>query len=286
MKQITTLIFLLLTTLLTGLSQQREEFIGPEKGSLVIVGGGKVPAEVWSKFIELAGGEGANIVVIPTAAGDSSIKASKGFSAEKDLLEKFGVAKVTVLHTTDPKEANTEAFVKPLKTATGVWFVGGRQWRLADSYLNTQTHKEFLNLLNRGGVIGGTSAGATIQGSFLHRGDTKGPNILEGDHTKGLDFLHNTAIDQHLLARNRQFDLIEIIKKYPNLLGIGIDESTAIIVQKNDFQVIGNSVVAIYDAINFSGTNRNPTGDSGNNGPFYFLSRGQKFDLKNRKIVK
>jgi cyanophycinase len=286
MKQSLLLISLIFITIFNAFSQQNTSTIGPENGALIIVGGGKVPAEVWAKFIELAGGEGASIVVIPTALGDSSINASKGFSYEKELLEKFGVAKVTVLHTIDPKEANTEAFIAPLKKATGVWFVGGRQWRLADSYLNTLAHKEFKNLLNRNGVIGGTSAGATIQGSFLFRGDSKSNTILEGDHLEGLNFIHNVAIDQHILPRNRQFDLIPTIKKHPNLLGIGIDESTAIVVKKDQFEVLGNSVVAIYDVTNFEGQAKNPSGESGNNGPFFFLNKGQKFNLKDRKILK
>ena len=266
--------------------QPSPAFIGPDKGSLVIVGGGKVPAEIWAKFIELAGGEGANIVVIPTALGDSSIKASKGFSPEKELLGKLGVSAVTVLHTTSTNEANSAAFVAPLKKATGVWFLGGRQWRLADAYLNTLTHQALKDVLDRNGVIGGTSAGATIQGSFLLRGDTKTNTILEGDHVQGLDFIHQVAIDQHILPRNRQFDLIPIIKKYPSLLGIGIDESTAIVVKQNQLEVIGNSVVAIYDIANFDGKKQNPSGESGNNGSFFFLSKGQKFDLKERKTLK
>lgn len=285
-KTLQTLSLLLLTCQLAFAQEPTTVFIGPQKGSLVIVGGGKVPAEIWAKFIELAGGKGANIVVIPTAQGDSSIKATNGFSAEKELLEKFGVASVSVLHTTSTSEANTETFVAPIKKATGVWFVGGRQWRLADSYLNTLTHKALNDLLARNGVIGGTSAGATIQGSFLLRGDTKANTILEGDHVQGLNFIHDVAIDQHILPRNRQFDLITIIKKYPALLGIGIDESTAIVVKQNQFEVIGNSVVAIYDIANFDGTKENPSGESGNNGPFFFLGKGQKFDLKERKTLK
>lgn len=285
-KAVIILVSLILLFTNEGFSQNISSTIGPDKGALVIVGGGKVPAEIWAKFIELAGGETANIVVIPTALGDSAIQASKGVFPEKDLLEKFGIGKVTILHTTNPQEANTEAFTKPIKAATGVWFVGGRQWRLADSYLNTLTHKELLKVLDRNGVIGGTSAGATIQGSFLLRGDTKVNTILEGDHTKGLDFIHQVAIDQHILPRNRQFDLIPVIKKHPELLGIGIDESTAIVVKKNQFEVIGNSVVAIYDIANIQGNTNNPSNESGNGGAFFFVSKGQKFDLKNRKIVK
>jgi cyanophycinase len=257
--------------------------VGPQKGALVIVGGGKVGADIWARFIELAGGPNANIVVIPTAGEDSAINTGKSF--EKELLQDLGVQRVTVLHTRDPKTANTKAFVAPLKKATGIWFSGGRQWKIADAYLHTLAQKEFNAVLNRGGVIGGSSAGASIQGSFLLRGDTKGNSILEGDHVQGLDLIHNVAIDQHILRRNRQFDLIGIIKAHPELLGIGIDESTAIVVQKNTFEVIGNSYVAIYDIHQFDGKEKSPTGEYGTSGPYYFLGKGQHFDLQQRKVI-
>jgi cyanophycinase len=256
--------------------------VGPEKGSLVIVGGGDVGPEIWARFIELAGGANANIIYVPTAGEDSTIV--KNDKTVKKLQE-LGVKNVTTLHTRDPKVANTEKFVEPIRKATGIWFEGGRQWKIADAYLGTLTQKEFNALLDRGGVIGGTSAGATIQGSYLFRGDTKGNTVLVGDHTQGLDFIHNVAIDQHVLKRNRQFDLLSFIKTRPDLLGIGIDESTAIVVHQNTFEVIGVSYVAIYNATNFAGTVKNPAGDSGNNGPFYYLKKGEKFDLLNRKAL-
>ncbi|WP_332871405.1 cyanophycinase [Spirosoma rhododendri] len=137
------------------------KFVGPEKGALVIVGGGAITPDIWNRFVELAGGKTtANIVVIPTAGEDSS---ANGTPREYETLKKLGVTKLALLHTRDPKVANTEAFVAPLKQATGIWFVGGRHWRLADSYLNTLAHKEFNALLARGGVIGGTSAGAQFR---------------------------------------------------------------------------------------------------------------------------
>ena len=256
--------------------------VGPEKGSLVIVGGGNVGPEIWARFVELAGGANANIIYVPTAGDDSTIV--KNDKTVKKLQE-LGVKSVITLHTRDPKVANTEKFVEPIRQATGVWFEGGRQWKIADAYLGTLTQKEFKALLDRGGVIGGTSAGATIQGSYLFRGDTKGNTVLIGDHVKGLDFIHNVAIDQHILKRNRQFDLLSFIKTRPDLLGIGIDESTAIVVHQNTFEVLGVSYVAIYDANNFAGTSKNPAGDSGNNGPFYYLKKGEKFDLLNRKAL-
>jgi len=257
--------------------------IGPEKGHLVIVGGGNVGPEIWAKFIELAGGVNAKIIYVPTAGDDSTI--TKGDFKTVKKLHELGVKTVTVLHTRDAKLANTASFAAPVREATGVWFEGGRQWKIADAFLNTQVQKEFNALLDRGGVIGGTSAGATIQGSYLFRGDTKANTILEGDHIKGLDFIHNVAIDQHILKRNRQFDLLGFIKKHPELLGIGIDESTAIVVHQNTFEVIGVSYVAIYDQQQFAGTTKNLSSDSGSNGPFYYLQKGQKFDLQNRKVI-
>jgi cyanophycinase len=261
---------------------------GPEKGSLIIIGGGMVTPEIWSKFVELAGGKDkAKLVVVTAAAGDT---AALSLSAVESLKKNTGVAKVTLLHTKSLKEANSEAFVAPLREATGVFFVGGRQWRIADSYLNTLTHQAFQEVLDRGGVIAGSSAGASIQGSFLWRGDTKGPHILVGDHTQGLGFLKNSAIDQHLLRRNREFDLVEFIKQSPDLIGIGLDESTAIVVQKDAFEVLGKSYVAIYDYDTIVGkgdkhTVNDQEVNTASNGPFFFLGNGQKYDLLNRKVI-
>jgi cyanophycinase len=121
---------------------------GPKKGSLVIVGGGRIPQSIREKFIALAGGPDANFVYIPTAAEDRALNLG---GAESPRL--FGLKNVTVLHTRDRAEANSEKFAAPLRKANGVWFGGGRQWRLVDSYLDTRTHKELWAVLERGGVV-------------------------------------------------------------------------------------------------------------------------------------
>ncbi len=263
---------------------------GPEKGSLLIIGGNVgSTASIWNKFTELAGGkEKAKIVVITAASGDSAAFDQKDV---EEIKKQTGIPNVVLLHTKDLREANSEKFVAPLRDATGVYFVGGRQWLIADSYLNTLTHQAFLDVLNRGGVIAGSSAGASIQGSFLWRGDTKGAEVLIGDHTQGLGFLKNSVIDQHLLKRNRQFDLLRLIKVAPQLIGIGLDEATAILVQGDTLQVIGKSYVAIYDYNTIIRSENNPAAASTedptvSSGPFFFLSEGQRYDLKNRKVIK
>lgn len=263
---------------------------GPEKGSLLIIGGnvGNTPA-IWSKFVELAGGKAnAKIVVITAAAGDS---AAYRFQDVEQIKKITGIKNVSLLHTGNLSEANSEKFIAPLKQATGVYFLGGRQWHIADSYLNTLTHQAFFDVLNRGGIIAGSSAGASIIGSLLWRGDTKGAQVLIGDHTQGLGFLKNSAIDQHLLKRNRQFDLVDFIRKAPELIGIGLDEATAVLVQRDTMEVLGKSYVAIYDYNTIIGNGPNHVKGNQENftassGPFIFLSEGQKYDLRNRKVIK
>jgi cyanophycinase len=253
--------------------------VGPKSGSLVIVGGGLTDA-ITQRFIDLAGGKDAPIVVIPTANG----KDADGAGAVA-LFKRYGVTNITVLTTTDRSVANTDAFVAPLLTAKGVWLGGGRQWRLVDAYQTTKVEKELWRLLERDGVIGGSSAGATIQGSYLARGDTKNNQIMTGDHEKGFGFLKNVAIDQHLLARNRHFDMFAILKKYPKLLGIGIDEFTAIVVKGDRFTVLGDGNVAIYDGTFWSreGSKLKQLPDT--KSLFYFLRNGDRYNLSERKVI-
>src|SRR6478736_2899551 len=141
---------------------------GPDKGTLVIVGGNMQDPVIVKKFIELAGGPDAPIVIIPTASEDDE-HYDNYWSGLKQWREN-GATNLTVLHTRDRKVADSEAFVKPIKTARGVFFGGGRQWRLADAYSNTLTQQEIQGVLNRGGVVGGSSAGAAILSSFMLRG--------------------------------------------------------------------------------------------------------------------
>lgn len=255
---------------------------GPEKGSLLVVGGNMQSDKIVNKFIELAGGLDSKIVVIPTAGGRTSYDQNIGLAGR---LKRMGASNVVVLHTTDPKTANTKDFIKPLLDAKAVWFSGGRQWRLVDAYKNTLTEQMIQKVLDRGGVIGGSSAGATIQGSFLARGDTKNNQIMMGDHQEGFGYIKNIAIDQHVLARNRQFDLFEILKVHPELLGLGIDENTAIIVKGNRFEVIGESYVLVYDGSFWSREGFALKTLPSKERMFYMLGKGDKYDLAKRKVI-
>jgi cyanophycinase len=246
--------------------------VGPTNGTLVIVGGGLKDTNVLLKFVALAGGNSAPIVLIPTANESDEFGTNWTYYEQ---LHDLGATNLTILHTRDHAVADSEKFVRPLQTARGVWIGGGRQWRLVDSYLHTRTQDELFKLLNRGGVIGGTSAGCSIQASYLVRGAREGNKIMMAPgYEEGFGFLRNTALDQHLLTRHRTNDLVAVIKKFPDLLGIGLDENTAIVVHGDNFEVFGASKVAIYDP------KRTPTA---NETPYYFLQAGDWFNLQTRQ---
>jgi len=265
------------------LGAQTPEY-GPVKGTLVIQGGGSAEGTgINETFVNLAGGRDAKIIIIPTAGGNRG-QDGKLIVYEEDKIiapwKKLGLTNVHMLHTADPKVADTEAFAATLRDAKGVWFNGGRQWNCVDSYANTLTLREFREVLNRGGVIGGSSAGATIQGDYLVRGAVAGSEIVmapEPEHQHGFAFLRHVAIDQHINTRNRWDDIIPVIKKYPDLLGIGLSEGTAIVVTGDRFEVIGKWKAAIHD---------NTRVYQPWEKPYYVLSAGDVYNMKTRKIEK
>jgi|SRR5579862_9259954 len=257
---------------------------GPAHGTLMIIGGNMQDSSgVPQKFIQLAGGPDKNFVIVPTNDGNRDRDGKPIVYDEATVIKPWlarGLKHVKMLHTWDPKVADTEAFVQPLLTADAVFFDGGRQWNGVDSYMNTRTLTEFRKVLDRGGVIGGSSAGATIQGEYLVRGDTSGPNIVmtkEVNHQKGFAFLRRSAIDQHINARNRWDDLIPVIKQMPNLLGIGLSEDTAIIVTGDRFEVFGRFKVAVHDNTRIYQPWEKP---------YFVLSQGDVFNMKTRKVEK
>jgi cyanophycinase len=249
--------------------------VGPSQGTLIVIGGGDLDALILGRFLAAAGGPDARILFVPTA-GEKEHYAPDDTSA--NFLKRAGCRNLEILHTRDRREANTEAFAARVRDARGIFFGGGRQWRLVDSYSGTRTQREFEAVLRRGGVIAGTSAGATIQGSYLVRGAREGNTIMMAPgYEQGFGYLRGVAIDQHLLKRGRENDLVAVIDKHPELLGIGIDENTAIVVQGDRFEVIGISKVAIYDRKFKPAAAGEPR--------YYFLKPGDRFDLVSRRVA-
>jgi cyanophycinase len=257
---------------------------GPPKGALLIVGGGSLEGSgILEKFIELAGGPDKKFIIVPTAGGNRGRDGALIAYKEDDVIRSWvnrGLKNVKMLHTHDPKVADTEAFVKDLRDADAVWFNGGRQWNIVDSYAGTLTYREFHKVLDRGGVIGGSSAGATIQGEYLVRGDTSGSDVMmtaEPNHQEAFKFLRGVAIDQHINTRNRWDDLIPVIRKFPKFLGIGLSESTAIVVRADTFEVTGKWKVAVHDNTRLYQPWEKP---------YFVLAIGDVYNMKTRKVEK
>ena len=262
-------------------AQDRPEY-GPPHGTLII-DGGNPSAEVRARFIELGGGaDTGRFVIVPTGGGNRDADGTLVSYDEERVTRSWrelGLRHVRMLHTADPAVADTEAFVEPLLDATAVWFGGGRQWNYVDSYAGTRTLEEFHRVLERGGVIAGGSAGASIQGEYLVRGDTRGAHVVmtdEPEHQRGFGFLRRSAIDQHINTRNRWDDLTPVIQRFPNLLGIGLSEGTAIIVTGDTFEVIGRWKVTVHDNTRLYRPWEKP---------YFVLSAGDVYDMKTRSLI-
>ena len=242
-------------------------------GALLLMGGGRLAAGgMMDTLVRRMGGPDAAIVVIPTAMpGENFDEHWPNLSA----LHARGVHNITVLHTRDAATADSAAFCEPLRQARAVLILGGRQWRLIEAFQHTRLIDELHGVLRRGGIVAGTSAGASALASFLVRGQPGDNSVVIGKYSEGFGLLENVAIDQHLLARRREFDLVGVVRSYPELLGIGIDEHTGILVESRHFTVLGDSRVAVYDSRNWCRWPRR----------YLLLQPGQTFDMDRRCIL-
>jgi cyanophycinase len=206
-------------------------------GALVIVGGGGLPPAIRDCFLQLAGGKKARLVVIPTASARFE---ATGVSLSYNFWKSQDVASVVLLHAHQRAEADRPEFVRPLTQATGVWLAGGDQSRLAAAYHGTAVEKELLHVLARGGVIGGTSAGASIMGSLMITGGNPAARVGEG-----FGLLPAVVIDQHFSQRNRLDRLLGVLAGHPGYVGLGIDENTAVVLQGHTLRVLGDQTVRV-----------------------------------------
>ena len=252
-----------------------EPRVGPPRGTVIVVGGGGMGPEIYSEFIKAAGGPDALIIDVPNAGGGESYgqdaPSTRGWKAA-------GAKNVHVLFTKDRKLADSDSFVAVIKRAGGVWFDGGRQFHLVDDYGGTKTEQAFRDVLARGGVVGGSSAGASILGDFLVRGAPSSNNRIMDypGYEKGFAYLRGVGIDQHVVARERLPDLADsILTKYPKMLAISEDEGTAWVVRGDTATIIGRNKAFVY-----GGNDPNDPGV-----PFLTLRPGDKYNLATRKVM-
>lgn len=204
-------------------------------GTLVIAGGGDLPSIVHKRFWELAGSKKARLVIIPAYNATE-----QDIARLKAEWKSWPFRQVKVLQAKTREEAEDPDFAMPLSKADAVWLSGGEQSWLANLYAETPVETQLQALLDRGGIIGGTSAGASIMTRVM---------IEEGRNkaklNRGLDLLKDSVVDQHFFHRNRPQRLMGAVKEQPNLIGFGVDEGTALVVQvpHGRLGVIGKSYV-------------------------------------------
>jgi len=263
------------------------------QGHLVIIGDGGRKDEAMKRFVDLAGGPiHANIIVIPMA---SSIPDTNGI-AEVEILKSFGVKNARYI-IFSRAQALQESFGDSLNSATGVFFTGGDQSRLAAVVVGTPIEAKLKEMYRNGMVVGGGSAGAAIMSEVMITGDELHDNdggnafssIEKGNikTSQGLGFLEDAIIDQHFLKRKRHNRLISAVLEHPDLVGIGIDERTAIIVNPDHTcEVIGKNSVIIYDARNASNIRSGSNNTiGGTNLTMHVLLDGDQYNIRTGQVT-
>lgn len=262
------------------------------KGKLLIIGGGERTDEIMQKFFELAGGKNAVVVVFPMASGDAE---ETGIEQSRQIRD-LGVKQSFYLNITK-EQANSDSILQRLNGVTGVFYSGGDQVLLTKALKGTKTEQRVREIYNAGGVISGTSAGAAVMSEIMITGEelinkdssaafsTLLTNNVE--YKTGFGFVTDAIIDQHFVVRKRHNRLISLVLENPKLLGVGIDESTSILVYPNKtFEVIGESVVCVYDATEAKNISTNKNNYlSANSIKLHILRQGQKFDLLKKKVI-
>ncbi|MFO0959384.1 MAG: cyanophycinase [Isosphaeraceae bacterium] len=235
-------------------------WIPSERGTLILSGGGWVPR---GRFVELAGGKSARLVVIPTAGESADDPAWD----PAELWHSWGVQHVTVLHTRDRGRADDPSFCRPIDEATAVWISGGTQSWLSEAYAGTEVERALARLLARGGVVGGTSAGASILSKVMISGGRD-----EVEVGVGFDLAPGVVIDQHFFKQNRMKRLSRILADHGELIGLGIDEDAAI-----EFNLSHNRLRAIGYSYTMICVPAGP--DSDGELRIEFLKKGDEADL-------
>ncbi|MBC7790793.1 MAG: cyanophycinase [Anaerolineae bacterium] len=262
--------------------------VSSNRGTLYIVGGGPQPPALVKEFVDLAGGAGRARIVIFAMASQEGLT---GGEEKAQDLRALG-AHATNIYVTRA-QANTDSIARLLDGATGVWFGGGDQARLTAALRGTRTGDALGRLYASGAVIGGTSAGAAVMSEIMITGDERkiGGDRPPSDSSEafltisrenivvdtGFSYLPGAIVDQHFVRRKRHNRLISLVLEKPVRLGVGVDESTALIVQPDGrWRIAGASVVVIYDARRSSVTPGAPLGAS--NVTMHVLPAGSRFD--------
>lgn len=263
---------------------------GRKRGTLVIIGGAEDKegdCAVLREFVRRAGGIKAHIAVLtaatstPREVGDTYI----------EVFKRIGAAEVEVIDTEYPEDAERNEAVEKVERATGIFFTGGDQARIIELVKGTRVDKAIRQRHTAGVVIGGTSAGAAMMPDvMIVEGDSAtNPRVDAVNLGPGMGFFPGIAVDQHFSQRGRLGRLISALVQQPAILGIGIDENTAVIVDGDEFEVVGQGSVTVVDES--SATHNNLEGLLKDEGlavcdvKLHILPHGYRFNLKTKRSL-
>jgi cyanophycinase len=259
-------------------------------GTVIVIGGAEDKVRdrvILGRFVSLAGGAAARIVVISTA---SSLGAEAG-ERYRQVFGELGVKRFKPIHAVTRSQANDESFVAAVRDATGIFLTGGNQLRLSSTIGGTRLADAVLDRFRHGAVVAGTSAGASAMSSHMIAFGASGatPKQRMAQVAAGLAVLPGVIIDQHFQQRNRLGRLLSLIAQNPSLLGLGIDEDTAGVVGPDHvMEVIGRGSITVVDG---SGSETNAWEIGGHrpimisNVVLHSLPAGYRFDLRARSRV-
>lgn len=258
-----TTILLLLVLVLPAAAQQR----------LLVIGGGDRPPDAMKKFVEWSGGARSRILVITWASGvpeESFLSLQKGLQAAGAGMAEHAPVR--------PLDDNGRAkFIEMINNATGVFFSGGDQNRIMDVLADETLLQLIKAKYNSGTPFGGTSAGAAVMSDPMMTGEAD-LKVLDGKKVgvrKGLGLIPNVIFDQHFLVRQRHNRLFGLILENPRMLGIGIDEDTAVMIEDNRLLTVEGKTQVVFM---HSRNDRRPF-------TLDFLIDGERFDLKKRRSL-
>ncbi len=220
-----------------------------QAGPLVIIGGAEDrqgPCSILAEFVRLSGGPKARLVVL-TVASEHPREAGAEYLA---VFQRLGAKDVQVVDVREREQAVAPELVTALEQATGVFFTGGNQLRITNLLGGTPADQVLHRRHEEGVILAGTSAGAAMMsGTMIVQGHSEPtPRVGIVRIGPGMEFMHGTIIDQHFGQRGRSGRLLTALAQFPHQLGIGIDEDTALIVQGEEFTVIGSGAVSVFDA--------------------------------------
>lgn len=241
---------------------------------------------VLRSFLAASGGRDARIVVIPTA----SSLGHEVVEVYEAVFTQLGAARVDHVRPETRAEADDPALVERIDAATGVFMTGGNQLKLSSTITGTPVGDAIVRAHERGAAVGGTSAGASVVAEHMIAFGASGatPKQRMSQLAVGLGLVRGVVIDQHFQQRNRYGRLLSLVAQSPSMLGIGVDEDTAAIIEDGVLRVVGRGAVSIVDGSRLV-TNSPSIHQSApllaSGAILHVLPSGERFDLATRSLV-